>query len=152
MFSSSFSVVLDHCLLLKEPSHLLSLLSSSDPDFLKNLSPVIDTRALFEAAVRVRADWCWASCGLDEESSCSGEGTRYYLCSNMAFLPPTGWLPHSDKSSPHSERTSDIQRHFCHHKTISEGENCKQGERFLFNLILFLKKIFHDFFFSLDLL
>lgn len=75
-----------------------------------------------------------------------GEGTRYYLCSNMAFLPPTGWLPHSDKSSPHSERTSDIQRHFCHHKTISEGENCKQGERFPLNLILFFL-IFHDFFF-----
>lgn len=69
MFSSSFSVVLDHCLLLKEPAHLLSLPSSSDPDFFKNLSPVIDTR-VFEAAVRVRADWCWASCGLDEESSC----------------------------------------------------------------------------------
>lgn len=108
MFSSSFSMVLDHCLLLKEPSHLLSLPSNSDPDFLKNLSPVIDTRALFEAAVRVRAYWCWASCGLNEQSSCRGEGTRYYLCSNMAFLPPTGWLPHSDKSSPHSERTSDI--------------------------------------------
>lgn len=47
MFSSCFSVVLDHCLLLKEPSHLLSLPSFSDPDFLKNLSPVIDTRALW---------------------------------------------------------------------------------------------------------